>query len=105
MTNDDNNNFCYWNFIQKYYPKYDSCDNILLSDILFRKINKEEICEEDEEMIKYWDVKAELLKIDKRILSEALENYFEIIFPANARIPSRGSSIQQEKKLNKGSHE
>lgn len=68
----------YWSFIESYYPKYDSCDQILLSDILARKLEGQEIDIKDEENIKDWDVKAELLKLDKTIMQKAMENYFEI---------------------------
>ena len=68
----------YWSFIETYYPNYYSCDQILLSDILTRKLEGEEIDETDEEMIKDWDVKEELLKLDKVIMQKAMENYFEI---------------------------
>ncbi|MBP6182222.1 hypothetical protein [Flavobacterium sp.] len=83
MEAQERNDFCYWTFIEKYYPKYYSCDNILLSDILIRKLEGEEVCEEDEKMIKHCDVKAELLELDKNIFSKALENYFEIRYPRN----------------------
>jgi hypothetical protein len=68
----------YQPFIETYYPNYYSCDQILLSDILTRKLEGEEIDETDEEMIKDWNVKEELLKLDKTIMQEAMENYFEI---------------------------
>jgi hypothetical protein len=71
-------NASYWYFIESYYPNYHSCDQILLSDILARKLDGEEISSEDEEMIKDWDVKAELLKLDQAIMQKAMENYFEI---------------------------
>lgn len=67
----------YWPFIEAYYPNYDSCDQILLSDILARKLEGEEIDIKDEEMIKDWDVKEELLKLDQTIILKAMENYFE----------------------------
>ncbi|MCV9933695.1 hypothetical protein OIU80_15535 [Flavobacterium sp. LS1R47] len=78
MEANENCKFDYWEFIEKYYPNYYSCDDILMNDILYRKIHNEEICEEDEEMIKDWDVKSELLKLDKMIFFKALEKYFEI---------------------------
>ena len=84
--------FDYWAFIEKYYPNYDSCDQILLSDILARKINGEEICEEDEEYIKEWDVRKEFFELDKELLCEAFENYFDIVYPKNL-----DSSIATEK--------
>ncbi len=73
--------FCYWTFIEKYYPRYYSCSDILLSDILTKKLEGEETNIEDGEMIKDWDVKAELLELDKSIFSKALENYFNIVYP------------------------
>ena len=83
MATQENNDFSYWTFIEKYYPKYHSYSDILLSDILTRKIEGEQICEEDEEMIKDWNIKAELLELDQIIFSKALKNYFEIIYPQN----------------------
>jgi hypothetical protein len=71
-------NMNYWPFIETYYPNYYSCDQILLSDILTRKLEGEEIDIKDEEMIKDWDVKEELLKLDKAIMQKAMKNYFEI---------------------------
>lgn len=78
MNVSEDDNFYFWSFIEKYYPNYYSCDDILMSDILYRKIHNEEMCEEDEEMIKDWDVKSELLKLDRMIFLKALEKYFEI---------------------------
>lgn len=78
---EDECKFDYWAFIEKYYPKYYSCDNVLLSDILTRKLHGEEICEEDEEFIKDWNVRKELFELDKELLCEAFENYFDIIYP------------------------
>ena len=75
--------FDYWGFITKYYPKYDHCNNLLLSDILTRKLHGEEICEKDEEYIKDWDVRKVLLELDKELLGEAFENYFNITYPEN----------------------
>lgn len=71
----------YWTFIETYYPNYDSCDQILLSDILIRKLKGEEICEEDEEYIKDWDVRKELFELDKKLLCGAFENYFDTVYP------------------------
>ncbi|MCD0474438.1 hypothetical protein LPB87_08515 [Flavobacterium sp. EDS] len=77
MEANENCKFDYWEFIEKYYPNYYSCEDILLSDILFRKLNNEQICDEDEEMIKDCDVKAELLKLDQMLFSKALASYFD----------------------------
>lgn len=73
--------FNYWEFIEKYYPNYNHCDKILLSDILTRKLDGEEICENDEEYIKDWDVRKELMELDKELLGRAFENYFNQTYP------------------------
>ncbi|KUJ63219.1 hypothetical protein AR687_03420 [Flavobacteriaceae bacterium CRH] len=80
---EDDDKFDYWSFIEKYYTKYYHCDNVLLSDILTRKLVGEEICEQDEENIKDWDVRSELFEVDKELLCKAFENYFNIIHPEN----------------------
>lgn len=77
--------FNYWRFIEKYYPNYHHCDNILLSDILTRKLNGEEICEKDEDYIKDWDVRKELIELDKVLLGIAFENYFNQTYPKKAK--------------------
>ena len=78
---EDEDKFDYWTFIEKYYPKYYSCDSVLLSDILTRKLDGEEICENDEEYIKDWNVRRELFELDKELLCEAFENFFNIVYP------------------------
>jgi hypothetical protein len=80
---EDEDKFDYWAFISKYYPRYYSCDSVLLSDILTRKLDGEEICETDEEHIKDWDVRKELFELDKDLLCEAFENFFDIVYPKN----------------------
>jgi len=80
---EDDDKFDYWAFIEKYYPKYSHCDNVLLSDILTRKLVGEEISESDEEYIKDWDVRNELFEVDKELLCKAFENYFNISYPEN----------------------
>ena len=49
---EDESEFDDWGFIEKYYPKYSSCESVLLNDILTRKLDGEEICEKDEEYIR-----------------------------------------------------
>jgi hypothetical protein len=49
---EDESKFDYWAFIEQYYPKYSSSDSVLLCDILTRKLDREEICEKDEEYIR-----------------------------------------------------
>lgn len=76
-------NLKYWDFIEKYYPNYSHCNNILLSDILTRKLDGEEISESDEKYIKDWDVRKELMELDKELLGKAFENFFYTIYPEN----------------------
>ena len=82
-TVEDETTFDYWDFIVKYYPGYDHCDSILLGDILTRKLNGEEVCENDEEYIKDWDVRKVLMELDKELLGKAFENFFTTIYPDN----------------------
>lgn len=77
--------FDYWGFIGKYYPNYSHCDNVLLSDILTRKLDGEEISESDEEYIKDWDVRKELMELDKELLSKAFEAFFNIAYPTEPK--------------------
>lgn len=80
---EDEDKFDYWAFIYKYYPKYHQCNSVLLSDILTRKLEGEQISEEDEEYIKDWDIRKELFEVDKELLCKAFENYFNIAYPEN----------------------
>ena len=66
----------YWSFIEAYYPNYYSCDSILLSDILLRKLEGEVIDENDEALIEGWDIKKKLLELDSIIMEMAMKNYF-----------------------------
>lgn len=81
--NDNDEKFDYWAFIYKYYPKYHQCNNVLLSDILNKKLEGEEISEKDAEHIKDWDIRNELFEVDKELLCKAFENYFNISYPEN----------------------
>ncbi len=78
---EDEDKFNYWAFIEKYHPKYHSSDNVLLSDILSKKLDGEKICKKDEKYIKGWDVRKELFELDKELLCDAFENYFETVYP------------------------
>ncbi|PJJ10462.1 hypothetical protein CLU83_3886 [Flavobacterium sp. 1] len=89
---EDESKFDYWAFIQKYYPRYYFCDSVLLSGILARKLDGEKICEEDEGFIEGWDVRKELFELDRDLLCEAFENFFDIMYPKNP-----DSSIVTEK--------
>ena len=66
----------YWSFIETYYPNYYSCDAVLLSDILLRKLEGEVIDENDEALIEGWDIKKKLLELDTIIMEKAMKNYF-----------------------------
>ncbi|SFC64769.1 hypothetical protein [Flavobacterium phragmitis] len=81
LNEKEDDKFDYWSFIEKYYPNYSSCDNVLLSDVLTRKLEGEEVSDEDEEYIKDWDIKKELFEIDKQLLCDAFENYFNTTYP------------------------
>ena len=71
----------YWSFIETYYPNYYSCDAILLSDILLRKLEGEVIDADDEALIEGWDIKKQLLELDTIIMEKAMKNYFAIHYP------------------------
>ena len=71
----------YWSFIEAYYPNYYSCDSILLSDILLRKLEGEVIDANDEALIEGWDIKKKLLELDTIIMEKAMKNYFAIHNP------------------------
>lgn len=70
----------YWNFIEKYYPLYYSCDDVLMCDILSRKLHGFPISPEDEAYIERWNYKEELIKLETELFQIALENYFELVF-------------------------
>ncbi len=67
-----------WSFIETYYPNYYSCDAILLSDILLRKLEGEAIDANDEALIEGWDIEKELFKLESVLLEKALKNYFAL---------------------------
>lgn len=71
----------YWPFIEAYYPNYYSCDSVLLSDILLRKMEGEVIDANDEALIVGWDIKKKLLELDSIIMEKAMKNYFAIHYP------------------------
>jgi hypothetical protein len=77
--------FNYWAFIENYYPKYSSCDSVLLSNILTRKLGGGKICKNDEKHIRDWDVRKELFELDKELLCEAFENFFNTVYPESLR--------------------
>ncbi|MES2796922.1 MAG: hypothetical protein V4683_13210 [Bacteroidota bacterium] len=75
----DTENFETWDFIEKYYPNYYSCDYILLNDIFTRKLNNEYVCKTDKIFLKAIDVRKELIILNKKIWDKAIENYYQQI--------------------------
>lgn len=75
------NSINYWLFIEAYYPNYYSCDAVLLSDILLRKLEGEVIDANDKALIEGWDIKKKLLELDTIIMEKAMKNYFAIHYP------------------------
>lgn len=71
----------YWSFIEAYYPNYYSCDAVLLSDILLRKLEGEVIDANTEALIEECDIKKQLLELDTIIMEKAMKNYFAIHYP------------------------
>lgn len=71
-----------WGFICKYLPFYESRNDVLRSDILFRALNKEEISDDDLTMIadEYGNnlnlIKQECIKLDLEFLMESLEQFY-----------------------------
>ncbi|MFL9837620.1 hypothetical protein ABS768_08935 [Flavobacterium sp. ST-75] len=61
-----------WNFIEENYPNYYSCDLILLSDILRRKVEGEQISNTNKKLISDWDVKKVLTNLEEEIFLKAL---------------------------------
>lgn len=68
----------YWDFIEENYPNYSSSDEILLSDILNRFLDNEEICESDRKMIDDIGTKEEVqeffIQHETKLFEEALRN-------------------------------
>jgi hypothetical protein len=73
----NNSRFEDWDFIEKYYPNYYSCDDVLLCDILNRKLEGEEIDELDEQLIKGWDIKKEILALERRLFGKAMKYFLK----------------------------
>lgn len=72
-----------WQFIEEYLPNYCSRDDVLESDILFRYVEGDEVETQDKEWIiaEFGDnkdaIKEECLRFEKKILSEAIDNFYE----------------------------
>ena len=74
----------YWSTISEFLPNYYFRDDVLLSDILARYIDDEEIFESDLEMINSvyggdkQKVKEALFKLDARLIVEAMKELYGI---------------------------
>jgi hypothetical protein len=72
---EENKKVCYWEFVEQHYPNYFNCDKILESNLLLVKI---ENLKPSKKFIKrQYKLNKKLLKVDRKILSKALENYFK----------------------------
>ena len=72
----------YWRFIEERHPKYWSDDKVLLCDILFRHLEKEDVDEDDKKWIakdfnSNEEIVHELKRLGKDLFSESLGNYYE----------------------------
>ena len=72
----------YWRFIEEWHPKYWSDDRVLLCDILFRHLEKEDVDEDDKKWIakdlnSNEEIVHELKRLEKDLYSESLDNYYE----------------------------
>lgn len=73
----------FWEFLGANLPKYDSRDDVLLSDILFRYISGEDVCEKDLVWIKdeynndESTIKKELIRLECKFAAEAIEHFYE----------------------------
>ncbi|OFQ17968.1 6-phospho-beta-glucosidase [Prevotella sp. HMSC073D09] len=72
----------YWRFIEEWHPKYWSDDRVLLCDILFRHLEKEDVDEDDKKWIakdfnSNEEIVHELKRLEKDLYSKSLDNYYE----------------------------
>ena len=72
----------YWRFIEEWHPKYWSDDRVLLCDILFRHLEKEDDDEDDKKRIakdfnSNEEIVHELKRLEKGLYLESLDNYYE----------------------------
>ena len=72
----------YWRFVEEWHPKYCSDDRVLLCDILFRYLEKEDVDAGDKEWIarefnSSEEIVRELKQLEKDLFSESLDNYYE----------------------------
>ena len=72
----------YWRFIEEWHPKYWSDDRVLLYDIPFRHLEKEDVDEDDKKWIakdfnSNEEIVHELKRLEKDLYLESLGNYYE----------------------------
>lgn len=70
----------YWRFIEKYLPNYSSNDLVLLSDILWRYVDNDDVDTSDMEWIgkSFADkneVLTEIVRVETQLFENALRNY------------------------------
>lgn len=84
MPNTTSNRYAYWDTIMEYLPYYHQRDDVLLSDILARYIDGEEVNEKDLQMIadNYGNnkqaVKRALFELDSSLIIEAMKVMYDI---------------------------
>ena len=85
----------YWRFVEEWHPKYSSDDRVLVCDILFRYLEKEDVDEDDKRWIaKEFNSREEIIhelkRLEKDLFSESLDIYYEQLFASNGFM--RGSN-------------
>ncbi|MBR5147671.1 MAG: hypothetical protein IKV15_00520 [Bacteroidaceae bacterium] len=78
------NKYSYWDTVMEYLPNYHNRSDVLLSDILARYIDDEEVDDGDLKMIEtnYGSekqaVKQALFELDSRLIVEAMKVLYEV---------------------------
>ena len=85
----------YWRFIEEWHPKYSSDDRVLVCDILFRYLEKEDVDEDDKRWIakefnSREEIVHELKRLEKDLFSVSLDIYYEQLFASSGFM--RGSN-------------
>ena len=63
----------YWRFVEEWHPKYCSDDRVLVCDILFRYLEKEDVNEDDKRWIaKEFNSREEIVHELKRLENEQM---------------------------------